>query len=213
VRTAPVLLKNGGILLQLLKLMRFGFAFIFGSGNQWFSWIHMSDLLRIYHFAATDETLSCPINACAPNPVRFRDFIFALTKYKKAIVIPFPVWILKLYYRKWRMLSCSVRKWYRQNCMKEIFTSRFPHWKMHCGTSLPTVRYENERKCCIIPLNHYILNFAASFIASIMLEGSAIPFHAISYAVPWSGEVRMNGRPTVTFTPLSNAIIFRGISP
>jgi uncharacterized protein (TIGR01777 family) len=96
VRTAPVLLKNGGILLQLLKSMRFGFTFIFGSGEQWFSWIHMNDLLRIYHFAATDETLSGPINACAPNPARFRDFVYELTKYKKAIVIPFPVWILKL---------------------------------------------------------------------------------------------------------------------
>jgi len=96
VRTAPVLLKNGGILLQMLKSMCFGFTFIFGSGNQWFSWIHMSDLIRIYHLAATNETLSGPINACAPNPVRFRDFIYELTKYRKAIVIPFPVWILKL---------------------------------------------------------------------------------------------------------------------
>lgn len=96
VRTAPVLLNNGGILLQLLKSMRFGLTFIFGSGDQWFSWIHMSDLLRIYHLAATDETLSGPINACAPNPVRFHDFIYALTKYKRAIIIPFPVWILKL---------------------------------------------------------------------------------------------------------------------
>jgi uncharacterized protein (TIGR01777 family) len=96
VRTAPVMLKNGGILLQLLKSMRFGFTFIFGSGKQWFSWIHMNDLLRIYNLAATDKTLSGPINACAPVPVRFRDFIYALTKYKKAIIIPFPVWILKL---------------------------------------------------------------------------------------------------------------------
>jgi len=97
VRTAPVLLKNGGILLQLLKSMRFGFTFIFGSGDQWFSWIHMSDLLRIYHLAATDKTLSGPINACAPHPVRFRDFIYQLTKYKKAFIIPFPVRILKLF--------------------------------------------------------------------------------------------------------------------
>jgi uncharacterized protein (TIGR01777 family) len=96
VRTAPVLLKNGGILLQLMKSMRFGFTFIFGSGDQWFSWIHMSDLLRIYNLAATDKTLSGPINACAPNPIRFRDFIYALTKYKRAIIITFPVWILKL---------------------------------------------------------------------------------------------------------------------
>ena len=100
VRTAPVLLRNGGILFQLLKSMRFGFTFIFGSGKQWFSWVHMSDLLRIYHLAATDETLSGPINACAPNPVRFRDFIYELTKYKKAIVIPFPVWALKLLLRE-----------------------------------------------------------------------------------------------------------------
>jgi uncharacterized protein (TIGR01777 family) len=100
VRTAPVLLKNGGILLQLMKSMRFGFTFIFGSGDQWFSWIHMSDLLRIYNLAATDKTLSGPINACAPSPVRFRDFIYQLTKYKKAIIIPFPVWILKLLLRE-----------------------------------------------------------------------------------------------------------------
>jgi uncharacterized protein (TIGR01777 family) len=95
-RTAPVLLKNGGILLQLLKSMRFGFTFIFGSGDQWFSWIHMSDLLRIYNLAAADKTLSGPINACAPTPIRFRHFIYALTKYRRAIIIPFPVWILKL---------------------------------------------------------------------------------------------------------------------
>jgi uncharacterized protein (TIGR01777 family) len=100
VRTAPVLLKNGGILLHLLKSMRFGFTFIFGSGDQWFSWIHMGDLLRIYHLSATDETLSGPINACAPYPVRFRDFIYQLTRYKKAFVIPFPVWILKLLLRE-----------------------------------------------------------------------------------------------------------------
>ena len=96
VRTAPVLLKQGGILSQLMKSMRFGFTFIFGSGEQWFSWIHMADLLRIYHLAATDETLSGPINASAPNPVRFRDFISALTRYQRAVVIPFPVLILKL---------------------------------------------------------------------------------------------------------------------
>jgi NAD dependent epimerase/dehydratase family enzyme len=96
VRTAPVLLKNGGILLQLLKSMRFGFTFIFGSGEQWFSWIHMNDLLRIYNLAATDKTLSGPVNACAPTPVRFRAFIYALAKYKRAVVIPFPICILKL---------------------------------------------------------------------------------------------------------------------
>jgi uncharacterized protein len=97
VRTAPVLLKSGGILLQVLKSMNFGFTFIFGSGSQWFSWLHMKDLLRIYLEAAVNENLSGPVNACAPNPVRFRDFIKTLTQFKKSIVIPFPAWILKLF--------------------------------------------------------------------------------------------------------------------
>jgi len=80
----------------VLKSMRFGFTFIFGTGSQWFSWLHMKDLLRIYLEAAVNENLSGPVNACAPNPVRFRDFIKTLTHFKKSIAIPFPAWILKL---------------------------------------------------------------------------------------------------------------------
>ena len=41
---------------------------------------------------------------------------------------------------------------------------------------------------------------AASDIAAIRLEGSAVPLPAISKAVPWSGDVRTNGKPSVTLT-------------
>jgi uncharacterized protein (TIGR01777 family) len=126
VRTAPVLLKNGGILLQLMKSMRFGFTFIFGSGDQWFSWIHMSDLLRIYNLAATDKTFSGPINACAPNPIRFRDFIYALTKYKRAITIPFPVWILKLLLRETADVIMFSQKMVPAKLREKDFQFSFP---------------------------------------------------------------------------------------
>lgn len=97
VRTAPVLEKSGGILKRIMKSFQFGFSFIFGSGKQWFSWIHMNDLVRVYHLAVTDENLSGPINAGSPYPVRFRDFMNHLREFKKAILIPFPAWILKLF--------------------------------------------------------------------------------------------------------------------
>ena len=42
---------------------------------------------------------------------------------------------------------------------------------------------------------------AASFSAAIRLDGSARPVPAMSKAVPWSGEVRTNGRPSVVLTP------------
>jgi uncharacterized protein (TIGR01777 family) len=97
VRTAPVLEKNGGILKQVLKSFSFGFSFLFGSGNNWFSWIHMDDLVRIYQAAITDEKLSGPVNACSPYPVRFRDFMNNLREFRKALLISFPKWILKLF--------------------------------------------------------------------------------------------------------------------
>lgn len=42
---------------------------------------------------------------------------------------------------------------------------------------------------------------AANVIAAIKLDGSAIPLPAMSNAVPWSGDVRTIGKPSVTFTP------------
>ena len=46
-----------------------------------------------------------------------------------------------------------------------------------------------------------------------MLEGLAVPLPAMSYAVPWSGEVRMNGSPSVQLMPVSKPIIFNGTNP
>jgi uncharacterized protein (TIGR01777 family) len=95
VRTAPVIGKGGGFMTQILKSFKFGFTFIFDSGNQWFPWVYMDDLIHIYHLAVQDETLSGPVNACSPYPVHFKDFINHIRKFKKAIVISFPSRILK----------------------------------------------------------------------------------------------------------------------
>ncbi|NWF99004.1 MAG: TIGR01777 family protein [Nitrospirae bacterium] len=97
VRTAPVLLKNGGIMHQMMKSMRFGFTFVFGDGRQWFPWIHMQDLLRIYEDVTVNDNFSGPVNASSPNPERFKDFVKSLTKFQKALIIPLPVFLIKLF--------------------------------------------------------------------------------------------------------------------
>src|SRR5262249_14228305 len=53
---------------------------------------------------------------------------------------------------------------------------------------------------------------SARRMAAIRLVGSALPVPAMSNAVPWSGEVRTIGRPSVTFTAWSNASVLIGIS-
>ena len=46
---------------------------IFVSGNQWFSWIHIDDLVYLIIQALTNSDMSGIYNATAPNPVRMSE--------------------------------------------------------------------------------------------------------------------------------------------
>ncbi len=94
-RTAPVLDSKGGFIGKLMQSMQFGIALQFDSGQNWFPWIHMDDLIRIYEAAVSDQRLSGPVNAGSPHPVRFRHLLDSLREYRKAVVIPFPVFIIR----------------------------------------------------------------------------------------------------------------------
>ena len=52
-----------------------------------------------------------------------------------------------------------------------------------------------------------------SNIAALKEFGFAIPFPAISNAVPWSGDVRIKFRPAVKFTQFPKDNILKGIRP
>lgn len=74
IRTGVVLGPSGGMLAKLIPIFRLGFGGKIGTGNQWFSWIYLEDLINIYVLAITDSSLSGPVNAVAPNPVRNIEF-------------------------------------------------------------------------------------------------------------------------------------------
>ena len=100
IRTAPVLDKKGGIMGQLMKSMKYGLTLRFGSGNNWFPWIHMEDLIAIYHESVSNEKLSGPVNAASPHPVQFREFLNKLIEFHKAVVLPFPVSVLRMFIKE-----------------------------------------------------------------------------------------------------------------
>ncbi len=127
VRTAPVIGKGGGFMEQILKSFRFGFTFIFDSGNQWFPWIHMDDLIRIYHLAVQDETLSGPVNACSPYPIRFKDFINHIKKFKNAIVISFPSRILKFLLKETADVVLLSQRVIPEKLLRKEFQFSYPH--------------------------------------------------------------------------------------
>jgi uncharacterized protein (TIGR01777 family) len=80
VRTGIVLGPGGGMLSKLIPVFKWGVGGALGSGKQWFSWIHIEDLLSVYVAAVTDVRLSGPVNAVAPHPVRNTEFTRVLAE-------------------------------------------------------------------------------------------------------------------------------------
>jgi len=82
-RTGMVLSTHGGALKEFLKPVKFGIATIMGSGEQIVSWIHISDLARLYIEAIENEKIKGVYNAVAPNPVSNEKLTLHLAGIKK----------------------------------------------------------------------------------------------------------------------------------
>jgi uncharacterized protein len=79
-RFGVVLGKNGGALAKMIPAFKSFAGGPVGSGDQWFPWIHMDDLISAMVFILENQDIKGPVNFCAPNPVRNRDFAKALGK-------------------------------------------------------------------------------------------------------------------------------------
>ncbi len=74
VRTSPVLSTQDAMLKKLLPLFKLYLGASLGSGKQWFSWIHIDDIVNTYIYALDNESISGPVNASSPNPVTMDEF-------------------------------------------------------------------------------------------------------------------------------------------
>ncbi len=95
VRTGLALGTDGGALAKLLPLFKLGAGGVVASGRQWYSWIHIADLVGIY-LAAVDG-FAGPLDGTAPNPVRNAEFTksFARALHRPAL-FPVPGFALQL---------------------------------------------------------------------------------------------------------------------
>ena len=84
VRIGLVLSDKGGALVPLLKSSKFRIGTVFGSGNQYQSWIHIHDLAQIF-ITIQQNKLSGIFNAVSPNVVTQKEMVKAIsnaTNYK-----------------------------------------------------------------------------------------------------------------------------------
>lgn len=96
-RFGIVLGKFGGVLGIMEPLFRFFLGGALGRGNQWFSWIHLDDLIGAYLFLLENTNISGPVNVCAPNPVTNAEFSKILGKVlHRPAIMPIPSFAITL---------------------------------------------------------------------------------------------------------------------
>ena len=73
-RTGMVLGRDGGAFPLLRRVFACGLGGRLGSGRQWMAWIHINDAVQLLLKAITTETVSGPVNFCAPEAVTNAEF-------------------------------------------------------------------------------------------------------------------------------------------
>jgi uncharacterized protein (TIGR01777 family) len=99
-----VVLGRGGALEQMLYPLplpispfKLGLGGPIGSGKQWFPWIHHEDVVGMFAWAATTETVQGAFNVTAPNPVTNAEFVRTIGRIlHRPAVAPAPGFLLKV---------------------------------------------------------------------------------------------------------------------
>jgi uncharacterized protein (TIGR01777 family) len=96
-RLGIVLSPEGGALGKMLPAFRLGLGGRLGSGQQYWSWIALSDVVHVIDHVIRDETIRGPLNVVSPYPVTNTEFTKALgAVLGRPTFLSIPAFALKL---------------------------------------------------------------------------------------------------------------------
>ena len=96
-RLGMVLAKDGGALKKMLLPFKLGIGGRIGSGNQYISWVSLEDVISAIQFCINNDSISGPINLCAPNPETNQSFSKKLASaLSRPCIFPLPGFVVKL---------------------------------------------------------------------------------------------------------------------
>jgi uncharacterized protein (TIGR01777 family) len=98
VRIGIVLSTAGGALAKMLPSYKLRIGTYFGSGQQYYSWVHIADVARILQAAAENTAMTGIYNATAPNPAKNCELAYGIAEAKnqKALILPAPAFALRI---------------------------------------------------------------------------------------------------------------------
>jgi uncharacterized protein len=126
-RSGIVYAKKGGALPEIVKPIRWGIGASFGSGKQIQSWIHIQDLVAMYHFLLIN-TKEGIYNAIAPETVSDQKLTKTIAKIlKKPLFMPnIPRFIMQLILGEMHELLFTNKNISSQKVINEGFEFKFP---------------------------------------------------------------------------------------
>ena len=96
-RLGIVLSAKGGALQRMLLPTNLFLGGRLGNGRQWWSWVHIDDVVAAMLHLIDAPQLSGPVNVVAPAPVRNAEFMDKLrTVLKRPAIMPTPEFMLRL---------------------------------------------------------------------------------------------------------------------
>lgn len=124
-RFGVILGKEGGALAQMITPFKLGVGGIIGNGKMMTSWIHMADLMGIYHYII-DKNLTGIFNATSPNPVSNYTFTKALGKaLHRPTILPIPEFALRIMYGEAASVLTGSKEVYPRKISEAGYTFRY----------------------------------------------------------------------------------------
>lgn len=127
VRIGIVLERDGGSLAKMLLPFRLGLGGPMGSGRQWMSWIHRSDLVSLLIWLLTTPSADGVYNGTAPRPVTNRGFARALGRaLGRSAIVPMPSPVLRVLMGEMAQLVVTGQRVLPQRALQQGFVYRYP---------------------------------------------------------------------------------------
>ncbi len=127
-RFGIVLGKNGGALGQMLPLFKYFLGGPLGSGRQWFSWVHIDDLVEAFIFLLHHPEIHGAFNLCSPEPVRNIDLARAIGKIvHRPSFVPSPGFIIRILLGEFGSILLKGQRVIPRRLLDTGFTFTYPN--------------------------------------------------------------------------------------
>ncbi len=130
-RFGVVLGKDGGAIPMMTPLFKYRIGSRLGNGRQYFSWIHIKDLVNIIMFQIENRELEGAFNCTAPNPVTNRELTntIASVMKKPLFMPPVPGFVIKLVMGEFANVLLKGQRVIPRKLMDAGYSFEFPEIK------------------------------------------------------------------------------------